>query len=311
LANDAVVEQWLRITGATDYPVRVSAFVNPTFNASLGFEGAAERATELERRSTARMRFGGVKLLVDGSIQGFTARLRWPHYPDGSNGQWLLPPDRLGEIVAVYLQAGRLLHAHVNGDEAIDAFLDGLAAALRTGSFPDHRTTLQHCQLVTADQLRRAAALGAAVNLFANHLWYWGDEHHDVTVGPDRAHRIDPCASVLRAGLPLALHSDASVTPIGQLHTMWCAVNRLTPSGRVLGPNERIGVAEALAAVTLGPAFQLRLDHEIGSLEVGKRADVTVLADSPFDVDPAGLRDIEVRATILGGVVHDVPAARA
>jgi predicted amidohydrolase YtcJ len=306
LSNDAVVDQWLRLTGDPTFPVRVTAFLNPSFNPTLGFEGAAQLATQLAARSTERLRFSGVKILVDGSIQGFTARLRWPFYPDGSNGQWLLPPDHLDEIIATFLRAGLLLHAHVNGDEAIDAFLDGLEAALRTGSFPDHRTTLQHCQMVTADQLRRVRALGACVNLFANHLWFWGDQHHDITIGPDRANRIDPCASVLRHGIPLSIHSDASVTPLGQLHTMWCAVNRITPGGRVLGVAERISAQDALAAVTLGAAYQLKMDGEIGSIEVGKRADLAVLAESPLDVDPLEIRNIPVLATVLGGTVHEV-----
>jgi predicted amidohydrolase YtcJ len=147
------------------------------------------------------------------------------------------------------------------------------------------------------------ANLGMCGNLFANHLWFWGDQHHQSTVGPERANRMEACATALREGVPISLHSDAAVTPLGQLHSMWCAVNRVTPSGRVLGAEERISVADALHAVTLGAAYQLHLDHEIGSIEVGKRADFAVLAQDPFDVDPMELRDIPVWGTVLGGRV--------
>ena len=100
-----------------------------------------------------------------------------------------------------------------------------------------------------------------------------------------------------------AFHSDASVTPLGSLHTMWCAVNRVTASGDVLGPNERIGVDRALRAITVDAAHQLRMDHEIGSIEAGKLADFVALADDPTEVDPMALKDIDVVATVLGGEI--------
>jgi hypothetical protein len=149
----------------------------------------------------------------------------------------------------------------------------------------------------------RMAQLGLCANLFANHLWYWGDQHHDMTMGPDRAHRLDDCRAALDAGVRLAIHSDAPVTPLAPLFTAWCAVNRVTPSGRVLGASQRLRVDEALHAITLGPAWTLKLDHEIGSIEVGKRADFAVLDDDPFAVDPMVLKDIPVWGTVLGGRV--------
>jgi hypothetical protein len=112
---------------------------------------------------------------------------------------------------------------------------------------------------------------------------------------------MNPAASAARLGVPFTLHSDASVTPIGQLHTMWAAVNRRTVSGRVLGEYETISPAVALQATTLGAAYLLHLDHLIGSLETGKFADMTVLAEDPLAVDSSTIRDIEVRDTIVGG----------
>ena len=88
---------------------------------------------------------------------------------------------------------------------------------------------------------------------------------------------------------------------------MSCAVNRLTASGRVLGADERITPYQALHAVTLGAAYTLKLDHLVGSLDVGKFADCAVLADDPLEDDPLSIKDIAVRATILGG--HVFPAS--
>jgi predicted amidohydrolase YtcJ len=159
--------------------------------------------------------------------------------------------------------------------------------------------------MIDAPLFRRMAALGLCANLFANHVWYWGDQHRAMTMGPDRAERLDACGSALAAGVALAIHSDAPVTPLGPLFTAWCAVNRLTPSGRVLGPSERIGVAEALRAITLGAAWTLKLDHEVGSIECGKRADFCVLEDDPLAVDPKALKDLPVWGTVLSGRVFE------
>jgi len=169
----------------------------------------------------------------------------------------------------------------------------------------DHRYTLQHCQLADAAQFRRIQALGMCVNLFPNHHFYWGDQHYETTVGPERAERMNACATALACGVPLAIHSDAPVTPLGPLFTAWCAVNRRTASGRVLGEHERIGVQDALRTVTLGAAYTLRLDQEIGSIECGKRADFAVLEDDPLEAGADALKDVRVWGTVQGGRVFD------
>jgi predicted amidohydrolase YtcJ len=147
--------------------------------------------------------------------------------------------------------------------------------------------------------------LGACVNLFSNHIYYWGESHVAHTVGPERAARMNAAKSALAAGIALAIHSDEPVTPMAPLFTAWCAVNRLTSSGRILGPDERISVQDALYAITMGAAYTLKLDHEIGSIEVGKCADFAVLEDDPLGVDPANLRDIKVWGTVQAGRVFE------
>ena len=83
----------------------------------------------------------------------------------------------------------------------------------------------------------------------------------------------------------------------------WCAVNRQTMSGRTLGEAQKITVPEALYAVTMGAAYTLKMDDEIGSIETGKRADFAVLGEDPLAVDPAALKDVPVLGTVLGGRV--------
>ncbi len=290
-------------TGADDYPVRLL----PAFQAFHGTHGAAagaEHVRALVATNTDRLRFGLVKMMLDGSIQGYSARLRWPGYVNGApNGIWVTAPSQYEADFEVYHRAGLTIHTHTNGDEASEAAVDAIERVLARAPRPGHRHTLQHGQMIDRPMFDRMAQLGLCANLFANHLWYWGDQHHDMTMGPDRAHRLDDCRAALDAGVRLAIHSDAPVTPLAPLFTAWCAVNRVTPSGRVLGASQRLRVDEALHAITLGPAWTLKLDHEIGSIEVGKRADFAVLADDPFAVDPMALKDIPVWGTVLGGRV--------
>jgi predicted amidohydrolase YtcJ len=281
----------------------------PAFQAFHGTHGAregAEHVRTLMARNTDRLRYGLVKMMLDGSIQGFSARLRWPGYHNGApNGIWVTAPAQYESDFETYHRAGLTIHTHTNGDEASEVAVDAIGRVLARAPRPGHRHTLQHGQLIDAALFRRMAALGLSANLFANHLWFWGDQHVEATVGPDRAARLDACRSALDAGVSLAIHSDAPVTPLGPLFTAWCAVNRITPSGRVLGAAERLTVPEALHAVTLGAAWTLGLDHEVGSLEVGKRADLAVLDDDPLAVDPGRLKDVRVWGTMLSGRVFE------
>ena len=291
------------LTGREDFQLRIV----PALNGITQPAGdIARRVTELRKRSTDKLRLGAVKLMADGSIQGFTARLKWPGYITGHpNGIWNTPPDLLKEQIVRLHREGVQMHIHVNGDEASEAALDALEEAQTLYPRFDHRHTLQHCQMADDAQFRRMAALDLCVNLFANHIWYFGDQHYERTMGPDRAMRLDACGSALRHGVPLAIHSDSPVTPLGPLHVAWCAVNRLTPSGRVLGENQRISVEAALHAITLGAAFTLKLDSEIGSIETGKKADFAVLGQDPLTVAAVALRDIPVLGTVMGG--HHFP----
>jgi predicted amidohydrolase YtcJ len=305
--SEQTVAAMSHATANDAYPIRiVSAY--RTLDAPSETERGLERFAELRDRTTDKLRFSLVKLIVDGSIQGFTARLRWPGYFNGRpNGIWVISPTELPAIVERLHAAGMQIHIHTNGDEATEAAIDAIEVALARHPRADHRHTLQHCQMADAAQFRRMAKLGICVNLFANHLYYWGDAHYSQTMGPDRANRLDACGTALRLGVPFAIHSDAPITPIGPLFTAWCAVNRCTSSGRVLGEDERIGMQEALHAITLGAAYTLKMDGEIGSIEVGKFADFCVLDDDPLSLPPRSLKDVGVWGTVLGGRVFEAP----
>ena len=302
LANELpaeTVDSMIEITSEDDFPLRiVPAFVGMSRPAGEG----VEYVTSLIPRGNEKLRFGLIKLVADGSIQGFTARLKWPGYYNGhENGLWYIEPDEIANMLGTYHEAGLQVHIHTNGDQATETVIDAIEQVLHERPDPDARFTLQHCQMAHDAHFRRMARLGICCNLFANHIYYWGDQHYALTMGPERAHRIDAAGTAQRLGVAYTIHSDAPVTHLGPLFTAWCAVNRVTATGRVLGAAERISVDDALHAITLGAAFTLKMDHKVGSIETGKRADLAILEDDPLSVEPMALKDIAVWGTMVGG----------
>lgn len=298
------------ITATPDFPVRIVPAASGMLYGTK-VDDCLNQLENLKALAHDKLHLGIVKLIVDGSIQGFTARVRWPGYFNGApNGIWVVSPDELPSIVDGYHRAGAQLHIHTNGDEATAVALDALEKAINAYPRPDHRHTLQHCQMADEAQFRKMAKLGICVNLFANHIFYWGDAHYTLTMGPDRANRMNACRTALNYGLGLAIHSDAPITPLGPLFTAWCAVNRRTASGQVLGESECISIPEALYAITMGAAYTLHMDDRIGSIEIGKFADFCVLDRDPLSEPADALKDIQILGTVLGGTPTDLPAEK-
>ncbi|WP_047310116.1 amidohydrolase [Rhodopseudomonas palustris] len=305
---DPTIEVYRSVTSQADFGVRL---VPALAAVSHTPEQAIAKLETLRGHAGDKLHYGIVKLVVDGSIQGFTARLRWPGYHNGAaNGLWYIAPEELPRLVEAYHRAGAQLHIHTNGDEATEVALDAIEAAQIAAPRPDHRHTLQHCQMASAAQFRRMKSLGVCANLFANHLYYWGDAHYELTMGPERAARLDATGTAQRIGVPFAIHSDAPVTPLAPLFTAWCAVNRVSSSGRVLGRDtEALTTEQALAAITIGAAYTLKMDHLVGSIETGKFADFVVLEDDPLSMAPERLKDVAVWGTVIGGLIKEAPRA--
>lgn len=301
--TDESISMMLRVTGEANFPaciVPLKVFFGMTPKDLVDY------VNEIQSLSTERLRLGRIKAVLDGSIQGFSARLNWPGYFNGApNGLWYTSPEQLLELYTLALKNNLQIHTHTNGDQATQLAIETLDAVLKIHPSFDHRFTLQHCQLASTAQFRKMSKLGMCVNLFANHHYYWGDEHYRLTVGPERAERMNACRTALDANVNMAIHSDAPITPLAPLFTAWCAVNRLTVSDRVQGAHERISIQEAMYAITLGAAYTLHMDQEIGSIEIGKRADFAILEDDPFDSEPDSLKDIAVWGTVQGGRIFE------
>jgi hypothetical protein len=178
--------------------------------------------------------------------------------------------------------------------------VDGIGNALAGSAIPDHRSTIIHAQLIRPDQLDRVKDLGIIPSYYAVHPYFWGDWHR-LSFGDDRASFISPVAATIERGIPFTIHNDSPIVPPDMMRLISITVNRATRSGYILGPDQRATVEQAIYAVTQGAAFQYFEEDEKGSITVGKRADLVVLAADPRDVDPSTLADIEIVETFARG----------
>jgi predicted amidohydrolase YtcJ len=303
--DPAFLASALAATEAEDFPARIVAHNNGI--TVPGVDDMIKFAKGLDGKGNDKLAFQGIKIILDGSNQGFTGRLRPPAYlGSGENGLWNRAPDELRTLVPALHKAGLQIVAHCNADQAAELFIEAVALAQAAHPRFDHRHFIVHGQMLDESLLRRMASLGIHATLFSNHLYYWGEFHRAHTFGAFRAAALNPAATALRLGVMVSAHSDTPVSPVDPLFTLWCAANRVTATGRVLGPQERVSAYDALRMMTFNAAFLLHRDHEIGSIRVGKRADFTILARDPLTVDPMTIRDIPVQATVVGGRVFPV-----
>ncbi|MGD1255072.1 amidohydrolase [Mycobacterium seoulense] len=253
----------------------------------------------------------GIKIWVDGSPWIGNIALSFPYLDTAATRSAGITPgscgcanytrEQLAEIVGAYLPRGWQMACHVQGDAGVDTILDVYEEALRQHPRPDHRLRLEHVGAIRPEQLQRAADLGVTCSIFVDQLHYWGDILVDGLFGPERGSHWMPAGSAVATGMRISLHNDPPVTPEEPLRNISVAVTRAAPSGRVLAPEERLTVEQAIRAQTIDAAWQLFADDVTGSLEVGKYADLVVLSADPRTVPPGQIADLEVRATFLAG----------
>ncbi|MBP1819099.1 amidohydrolase [Mycobacterium sp. OAE908] len=253
----------------------------------------------------------GIKIWVDGSPWVGNIDLSFPYLDTdatrtigvtpGSCGHANYTREQLTEIVGAYFPKGWPMACHVQGDKGVDTILDVYEDALRRWPRDDHRLRLEHVGAIRPEQLQRAHDLGVTCSLFVDQIHYWGDVIVDGLFGPEHGERWMPCGTAVKTGMRISLHNDPPVTPEEPLRNISVAVTRKAPSGRVLAPDERLTVEQAIRAQTIDAAWQLFADDVVGSLQVGKYADMVVLSADPRAVPPEQIADLEVRGTFLAG----------
>jgi predicted amidohydrolase YtcJ len=250
------------------------------------------------------LRVVGWKLVVDGSNQGYTGRQREPYYKTDNRGLFYIEPDALKEIVVKRAGQGWPMVLHGNGDAGIDAILDAVEHAKAKGIDVNAlRIRIEHCSILHDDQIARIKALDMCPSFLINHVHYWGHTMRDNVFGPEKVLKLDRCASVEKAGIIWTNHTDAPVSPLGSLHVIRVAVVRdmWKEPQTILAPKERVSVEAAIRGITINAAWQCHSDHEIGSLEPGKLADMVILDEDPRKIEPKKISDIKVRETWMDG----------
>ena len=282
------------------YPQRVALFpLYEDVEDSILNEG-----WELESIESGRVVVPRVKIVADGSIQGFTGYLSEPYYTPYQGdpeyrGYPSVPRDALFQQVSDLYERRIQVAIHCNGDASIDDALDAIEAAASKHPWTEARPLIIHAQMTRRDQIDRMVALGATPSFYTAHTYYWGDRHASLFMGPERAANMSPGGWALEAGLRFTSHMDTPVLPMLPLQAVWSQIERKTTSGEVLGPHQRVSPMQALRAVTIDAAWQVFMDDELGSIEPGKIADLVVLSGNPLTVDD--VRDLVVDRTFIGG----------
>ena len=272
-----------------------------------GQPSAAEAGGVVSHFGDRWLKVGAIKIVQDGSNQGYTGHFTEPyHTAFKGDADYRGYPRRSREDLTTMVRdlhrAGYQIAIHANGDAAIDDVIHAFREAQREFPRADARHRIEHCQMVRKDQLDAIAELGLSPSFFVGHVYYWGDRHRDIFMGPERAAGISALRSSIDRGIRFTVHDDTPVTPVDPLQLVWVSVNRLTKTDQVLGPEERISPSEAMRAVTIDAAWQNFEEGIKGSIEPGKLADLVILSDNPLTVEPKTIRDIEVLETIVGGV---------
>lgn len=254
------------------------------------------------------LKFGGFKFSDDGSPQGKTAWLTKPYLvpPEGQNKDYkgfpIFTDEVLYEDLKTIFTKNITAQLHVNGDAAIDQALRVIGKLKEEGIYkPELRATLIHVQNSRPDHIAKIKEVGVIPSYFSGHVYLWGDWHYSSVFGPERAAFISPANAAKNAGITFTIHHDAPVTPPDLITGVYSAVNRITRSGMVLGPDQRIPVIDALKAITINAAYQYHEEDIKGSLKAGKLADLVILNKDPLTIDPKELRSIQVLETIKEG----------
>jgi predicted amidohydrolase YtcJ len=242
-----------------------------------------------------------MKIVGDGSPQTKTAGMTVPYLNDTNRGRPNFDAEQLKAMVAEVKAQGWPVSIHCNGDLTLDLALDAIEAAY--GAYPSTGVNrIEHCTITRPEQIERMAALGVQPSFLMNHVYFYGAAYRDQLFGPERAARMDPAADCVRLGLPFTIHTDAPCSNIGTLQLVQTAVTRkCSVDGSVVGPDQAVSLTDALRAVTIHAAGQIGMADQLGTLESGKLADVTILEKDPYAVDPDAIMDIKVSETWVGG----------
>ncbi len=272
---------------------------------------------------TERLWKQGIKLWADGSPWVGTIAASFPYLdtptvrnaqiPLGPGGEGMLNYSRaqLDVILATHAPQGWQFAFHVNGDIGLDVVLDAYEHALAQNNLlgTDHRWRVEHVGACRGDQFQRAAALGVTISMLPAQFIYWGDILDGTMFATEIGSQWVRGADAFKSGAVVTFHNDGSVSPPIPLLNVQAMVTRRTASGELHGANQAVGIEDAFKAHTINAAYQLRRDHDLGSIKVGKLADFVELSADPYMVDSSKITEhVKVRGTWSSGRKIDLSA---
>lgn len=249
------------------------------------------------------VKIGGYKTFLDGSPQGRTAWMRTPYQGEEEDycAYGTQKDEEIEGKLEKALKENMQILVHCNGDRACEQYIEQYKIAKeKTGLNNNIRPVIIHAQLLGEDQLDDVKALNMIPSFFVGHVYHWGDIHIK-NFGMERASKISLLKSAQDKGILYTLHTDAPVIEPNMIETIWVAVNRITKSGVLLGPEERVTPLDAIKAVTINAAYQYFEEDIKGSIKEGKLADLVILDKNILKVDPMEIKNIQVLETIKEG----------
>lgn len=300
-----------KILGADDTPMYSTFFADGRgIVDAVGLDNALDKVEETiaiaPETSGKKIMFfpKGIKLFADGAIISQLMQMKEP-YTDGHHGEWIIQPDELERRAKLFWDAGYQLHIHVNGDLGAEVVLATLEKRMKENPKLDHRFVVVHFANSNEQQIAQLAKNGAIFSVNPYYPVGFADKYAQ-GLGAERADMMVRSSSILKHTPHLSFHSDLPMAPSDPLYLAWSGVNRITPSGRVAGPSQKISVDAALRAITIEAAFSWKKEDWLGSIQPGKIANFTILEQDPYKVDPVKLKDIPISATIFEGRVFPV-----
>lgn len=293
-------EAYRRALNGGRLPIRVYSVVQ-----MAGRDRMAEYVRE-HGRGDRRFFWGGVKAFVDGSLGSTTAWFHEPYHDEpGTSGLMVSDTSELRTAILEADAAELQVIVHAIGDRANDWLLDAYAAARNANGARDRRFRIEHAQHLSAAAIPRFSAEAVIPSMQPYHAaddGRWAVRR----LGPERIKRSYVFRDLIDTGAILAFGSDWTVAPIDPLLGIYAAVTRQTldgtnPEGWL--PEQKISVAEAVAGYTTGAAYSCFMEEYAGTLEPGKYADLVVLSEDIFTIDPVNIQEVRVDMTMVEGEV--------
>ncbi len=292
-----------------DAPARIvlTPLITDFITRKVSPEDALKQVQQWQKLSNDKVMLDGhFKLMMDGAAFSGLGQMGFPGYIDGHEGVWMSPLETTYQYAETFWQAGYQLHAHANGDKSTEALIDIVDRLQKQHPRFDHRTLLEHFLYAKEDQMYRMAELGIGVSANPYYQYILADMYSKNWLGEDRGRNMSPLGGVKRAGMKLALHSDAPMAPLSPLTLVWTAVNRTTINGEQNAKTQALTLDEALKAVTIDAAWAMRKESSIGSIRAGKKADFVVLEQDPYKVNTKKIKDIEIWGTVFEGKPYPI-----